>query len=81
MNEHKVHFVTLETSSLDEYSQRELNAYRNLGSIREFRRLQHQEMHRRARQKRLHKTLELLLAGVVFAASIVVLMFIFCIFA
>lgn len=71
MNEDKVRFVTLEMSSLDEYSQRELNAYRNLGTLRELRLLKHREMHRRDRRERLHRMLEYLLAGAIFGASIV----------
>lgn len=75
MNEQKIHFVTLEMSSLDEYSQRELNAYRNIGTIRELQRLKHQEMHRRERRWRLHRLLDLVLGGVIFAGIIVACIF------
>ena len=63
MTDPKVHFVTLEMSSLDEYSQRELTAYRNIGTLREFRRLQHEEMSRKERKRRFIRTLHTLLAG------------------
>lgn len=63
MNDNKVHFVTVETSSLDEYSQRELNAYRNIGTLREFRRLKHEEMNRKERRQRFMRNLHTLIAG------------------
>lgn len=70
MTDNKVQYVTLEMSSLDEYSQRELTAYRNLGTLREFRRLQHREMHRRERRECLHRILEDLI-GVTIVVSMV----------
>ena len=75
MTEQKVHFITLETSSLDEYSQRELNAYRNIGTVRELRRLKHQEMHRRERRWRIQRLMDLVLGGVTFAGFIIACIF------
>lgn len=80
MTEPKVHFVTLETSSLDEYSQRELNAYRNLGTLREFRRLQHEDMIRKERRQRFLRTLHTLLVGsaIIFTVECILLILMFC---
>ena len=72
MTEPNVHFVKVEMRSLDERSQRELRAYRNMGTIKEFKRLKLQEMRRLARKQRINRALESLLGGAVFAGALVI---------
>jgi hypothetical protein len=81
MTEPKVHFITLEMSSLDEYSQRELTAYRNIGTIKELRRLKHEDMNRCERRRRFNQLLNDLLAGAIFALSLCVCLFLIALFA
>jgi hypothetical protein len=64
---------------LDESSQRELAAYRKLGSVRELRLLKHREFQRRYRYKRAYLLLNKILAAATFSAYLVSILFIIAI--
>lgn len=74
MNKPTTHYVLADVRLLDESSQRELYAYRKLGSVKEFRRLKQQEFRRRETRERLHQIINTLLAGALLAACTTIIM-------
>lgn len=59
----KTRYAQYEANYLPEYNQRELDAYRNVGTIQEFKRLRHEEFIRKQRRRKFLKSLDTLLAG------------------
>lgn len=73
MNDPQIHYIHLETTYLDESSQRELDAYRKLGSVKHLGWLKHKEQKRRERRLYWSRKLDELFGAVVLAGAIVLL--------
>ena len=71
MTEPQMHYVQVDLNYLNERSQRELNAYRSMGTLKEIRLLKHQEMLRIKRRQRIRGIIEYVLAGTIFVSSLV----------
>ena len=63
MTGQKTRFSTYEANYLGEYNQRELDDYRNVGTIVEFRHLKYQEIRRKQRIRKFLKSLDTLIAA------------------
>jgi hypothetical protein len=74
-------YIHSEMTYLDESSQRELAAYRKLGSVRQLRLLKHREYQRRYRYMRVCLLLNKILAAATFGACLVSILFIVAILA
>ena len=68
MSKPKSQHILVEMKYLDEYSQRELTAYRNLGSVRDLRVLKYKETERRRRREHIQQTIGLILSAALFGA-------------
>lgn len=75
MTEPQIHYVSVDLRYLDERRQRELAAYRKLGSLKELRRIKHREMQRRRRRNQVHAVLDKILAGAIFGATVAGVLF------
>lgn len=70
MPEKKMEDLILEMSYLSEESQRELDSYRNIGSVSTFKRLRRQEAARIRRRKQIKWAVSSLFFGICFALDI-----------
>ena len=81
MSNTKVRIVLLKKNYMHESLQRELTAYRKLGSLQELRCLKHSESCRRDNINYLHKVINNLLGVAMVMAGVVVTLFIMVILA
>ena len=70
MNDAKARYTARETRLVGGYSQRELDAYRNIGTLKEFRRLKHNYLIRKERRRKFRKTVDDILVTALVLAMI-----------
>ena len=66
--------ISVDLRFLDERSQRELAAYRKLGSLKELRVLKHEEFQRKQRRNRAFQFIDKFMAGALFVTCLVAIM-------
>ena len=70
MNDAKVRYTVRETRLYARYNQRELDAYRRLGTLKELRILKYNYLMRKERRRRFRKTVDNILATALVLAMI-----------